>query len=57
MFFNGAAWRDSVRAGVVLVSPEKHILPYSFVLVNLWSNNVTEYQALILGPQMATGMG
>jgi len=32
MYFNGAAGRDGAGAGVVFVSPEKHILPYSFVL-------------------------
>jgi len=41
----------------LLVSPEKYILPYSFVLVNLYSNNVAEWQALILGLQIAIGMG
>jgi len=41
----------------VLLSPEKHILFYFFILVNLWSNHVAEYQALILGLQMAIGMG
>jgi len=35
----------------VLISLEKHILPHSFVLVNLCSNDVAEYQALILGLQ------
>ena len=33
----------------MLVSPKKHIFPFSFVLVDLCSNNVAEYQALILG--------
>jgi len=41
----------------VIISPEKHILPYSSVLANLCSNNVAEYQALILGLQMAIRMG
>jgi len=40
--------------GVVLFSPEKYILPYSFILVDLCSNNIAEYQALL---QMAIGMG
>jgi len=39
------------------VSPEKHILSYSFVLVKLCSNNVAEYPVLILGLQMAIRMG
>jgi len=57
MFFDGAERRDGAGVGVVLVSPERHILPYSFVLVDLFSNNVAEYQALILGLQMAIRMG
>ncbi|CAL8991156.1 unnamed protein product, partial [Prunus brigantina] len=43
-------------AGVVFVSPEKHVLPYSFSLSELCSNNVAEYQALIMGLQMAVEM-
>ena len=57
MYIDGAARRDGGGAGVVLVSPEKHILPYSFVLTQLCSNNVAEYQALKLGLQMAIEMG
>ena len=47
MFFHNAAQRDGTGVGVVLISPEKDILPFSFILVNLCSNNVAEYQALI----------
>jgi len=57
MFFDGVMQRDGAGAGIVLVSPKKHILPYSFILVDLFSNNVAEYQPLILGFQMAIGMG
>jgi len=57
MFFDGAARQDGAWARVVLISPEKHILPCSFVLVNLCSNSVAKYQELILGLQMAIGMG
>jgi len=57
MFFDGAVRQDAVGAGVVLVSPEKHILPYSFVLVDLCSNYVAEYQAFILSLQVAIRMG
>ena len=56
MFFNGATWHDGAEVRVVLVYP-KSIFPYSFTLNKLCSNNVAEYQALILGLQMATGMG
>ena len=44
-------------AGVVFVSPQRQILLYSFLLSKLYSNNVTEYQALIIGLQMAIEMG
>jgi len=43
MYFHGAARRDGAGAGMVFVSPKKHILPYSFVLTQLCSNNVAEY--------------
>uniref|UniRef100_A0A803M6B0 RNase H type-1 domain-containing protein n=1 Tax=Chenopodium quinoa TaxID=63459 RepID=A0A803M6B0_CHEQI len=57
MYFDGAACHDGVGARVVFVSPKRHVLPYSFVLTQLCSNNMAEYQALILGLQMAVEMG
>jgi len=57
MHFDGAVKRDGAGAGVVVVSPEKHILPYLFVLTQLCSNNVAEYQTLPLDLQMAIEMG
>ena len=57
MFFDGAACREGAGAGVVFVSPQRQILLYSFSLSELYSNNVTEYQALIIGLQMAIEMG
>ena len=53
MYFDGAARHDGSGAGVVFVSPEKHV----FVLTQLCSNNMAEYQALILGLQMAIEIG
>ena len=52
MFFDGAAQRCGVGAGVVFVTPKGDILPYSFTLTECCSNNVDEYQALILGLEM-----
>ncbi|KAL0391462.1 UNVERIFIED_CONTAM: Retrovirus-related Pol polyprotein from transposon opus [Sesamum latifolium] len=57
MFFDGTARSDGAGAGVVFVSPEKQVLTYSFVLGELCSNNVAEYQALIIGLQIALEMG
>ena len=56
MFFDGAARREGAGAGVVFVSPQRQIILYSFSLSELCSNNVAEYQALIIGLQMALKM-
>ena len=56
MFFDGAACQGA-GASVVFVSPQRQILLYSFLLSKLWSINVAEYQALIIGLQMAIEMG
>ena len=57
MFFDGAACQEGAGAGVVFISPQRQILLYSFLLSELWSINVAEYQALIIGMQMAIEMG
>ncbi|RVW89464.1 Retrovirus-related Pol polyprotein from transposon 17.6 [Vitis vinifera] len=49
MFFNGSTRYDGPGAGVVFVSPQRQIPPYSFVLSERCSNNVAKYQALIIG--------
>ncbi|XP_070013017.1 uncharacterized protein [Nicotiana sylvestris] len=53
-YFDGAAHRGGVGvgAGVVFVTSQGEVLPYSFTLTQLYSNNVAEYQALILGLEM-----
>ena len=56
MFFDGLARFDGTGVGVVFVLPQRQILPYSFVLSERCSNNVVEYQALIIGLQMAIEM-
>ncbi|CAL2271126.1 unnamed protein product [Prunus armeniaca] len=56
MFFDRSARKDGAGAGVVFLSPERHVLPYSFFLSALCSNNVAEYQALIMGLQMVVEM-
>ncbi|KAB2604851.1 hypothetical protein D8674_037138 [Pyrus ussuriensis x Pyrus communis] len=56
MFFDGSARADGAGAGVVFMTPQRQILPYSFQLNELCSNNVAEYQALIIGLQMAINM-
>ncbi|XP_019150177.1 PREDICTED: uncharacterized protein LOC109146984 [Ipomoea nil] len=56
MYFDGAAHKEGAGAGVVFVTPEGDVLPYSFTLTERCSNNVAEYQALILGLEIAADM-
>ncbi|XP_070039195.1 uncharacterized protein [Nicotiana tomentosiformis] len=54
--FDGATHRRGVGAGVVFVTSQGEVFSYSFTLTQLCSNNVTEYQAIILGLEMAVEM-
>ncbi|XP_024196030.1 uncharacterized protein LOC112199214 [Rosa chinensis] len=56
MFFDGSSRADGAGASVVFISPYRQILPYAFTLGELCSNNVAEYQALIVGLQTAAEM-
>lgn len=49
IFFDGVARRDRARAGVVFVTPQGEVLPFFFALMQSCSNNVVEYQVLIIG--------
>ncbi|XP_070005963.1 uncharacterized protein [Nicotiana sylvestris] len=56
MYFDGAVHRGKAGAGVVFVTSQGKVFPYSFTLTQLCSNNVAEYQSLILGLEMAVDM-
>ncbi|XP_070057246.1 uncharacterized protein [Nicotiana tomentosiformis] len=56
MYFYGDAHRGGAGAGVVFVTSQGEVLPYSFTLTQLYSHNVAKYQALILGLDMAVEM-
>ena len=56
MYFDGAAHRGGAGVGVVFITSQEEILPFSFTLKQCCSNNVAEYQALILGLEMAVDM-
>ncbi|KAL0419168.1 UNVERIFIED_CONTAM: hypothetical protein Sradi_1330300 [Sesamum radiatum] len=53
MYFDGASHKEGAGAGVVFVTSEGEVLPYSFTLTQNCSNNVVEYQALISGLEIA----
>ncbi|KAG9453317.1 hypothetical protein H6P81_006221 [Aristolochia fimbriata] len=56
MYFGGAARRNGAGAGVLFVLPKDDLLPYSFVLTQNCSNNVGEYEGLLLGLGIAVEM-
>ena len=62
MFFDGASrigpkGRIIAGVGVVFISPQNHVLPSVFSLTESYSNNVAEYNALLIGLQLAHEMG
>jgi ribonuclease HI len=56
MYFDGACRRSGAGAGIVFVTPNEAIIPYSFTLTSVVSNNAVEYEALIIGLKMAQNM-
>jgi ribonuclease HI len=57
MYFDGVCRRSGAGAGIVFVTPYEAIIPYSFTLTSALSNNAAEYEALIIGLEMAQNMG
>ena len=57
LFFDGASSKDGVGVGVVFVSPEKNTFRYSFTLKFSCTNNIAEYEALLLGLKVASHHG
>jgi ribonuclease HI len=57
MFFDGACSREGAGAGVVFVSPVQETTSLSYKLEFEATNNVAEYEALILGLRAAREMG
>jgi ribonuclease HI len=56
MFFDGACTKESAGAGVVLISPSKKTSHLSFKLDFKVTNNIAEYEALLLGLNAAKEM-
>jgi ribonuclease HI len=57
MFFDGASSKEGVGAGVVFVSPTQETISLSYKLEFETTNNVAEYEALVLGLREAKDMG
>jgi len=62
IFFSGVSRTGTkgkiiAGVGVVFVSPENHVLPHAFSLTEPCSNNVVEYNVLLIGLQLAQQRG
>ena len=51
LYFDGSYSREGNRVGVLLVSPGGSLIPLSFKMKFEVTNNVVEYEALMLGLQ------
>ena len=57
MFFDGACSKEAAGVAVFLVSPTQECIHLSFKLTFQVTNNIAEYEALILGLNVAKEMG
>jgi ribonuclease HI len=57
MYFDGACSREGSGAGIVFISPTKEVIPMSYKLEFDTTNNISEYEALLLGLKAAKDMG
>jgi ribonuclease HI len=57
MFFDGAYSREGAGVGVFFVSPSQETISLSYKLEFETTNNVAEYEALVLGMRAAKEMG
>jgi hypothetical protein len=57
MYFDGACSKEGSKAGIVFISPTKEVIPMSYKLEFETTNNISEYEALLLGLKAAKDMG
>jgi hypothetical protein len=57
MYFDGACSREGSGVGIVFISPTKEVIPMSYKLEFDTTNNISEYEALLLGLKVAKDMG
>jgi ribonuclease HI len=57
MYFDGACSKEGYGDGIVFISPSKEVIPMSYKLEFDTTNNISEYEALLLGLKTARDMG
>ncbi|XP_062112651.1 uncharacterized protein LOC133823818 [Humulus lupulus] len=56
LYFDGAAKNSGAGAGIVFVTPSGGLIPYSFHILAICTNNVAEYEALVIDLEVALEM-
>ncbi|KAI5323354.1 hypothetical protein L3X38_032426 [Prunus dulcis] len=56
LYFDGVARRNRAAAELVFITPSGGLIPYSFSLLALCSNNVAKYEALIINIEISLEM-
>ena len=56
MFFDGASTQASTGVGIVLISPSKETIHLSYKMDFKTTNNIAEYEALLLGVKASKEM-
>ena len=56
MYFDGSISKEGVGAGVWIITPDKYFKVYSFKLTFECTNNVVEYESLLLGLNSLKGL-
>ena len=54
MYFDDASSKEGAGVGVVFISPNKETSRFSFTLTFTCTNNIVEYEALLLGLKVAS---
>ena len=57
MYFDGESAQNSAGAGIVLISPSKENIHLSYKIDFKTTNNIVEYEPVMLGVKAAKEMG
>jgi ribonuclease HI len=56
MYFDGSSSKEGFETGILLISPSQEVITLSYKLDFETTNNIVEYEALVLGLRAAKNM-
>ena len=57
LYFDGSSCKEGASAGVLLISPGGEIVKLMYKLEFITTNNIAEYEALLMGLKVAKDLG